>query len=404
MGNKSIIESIKNDRLCLGCGLCEAVCGKESVEMKLDNDGFFRPQVKSIRKDKEDIINKICPGVNIENDLKFGKGENIWGKIENLYSGFATDNETRKIGSSGGIVSAIAIYLLDKGLVNGVLQVGGDSNDYERNELKISKNKVDILNCASSRYAPALVFNKIEEILDSNNDNYAFIGKPCDISALKNFLVVFPQYKSRFILTVSIMCAGMPSFLGTNAIVDEMKAKKPVKKLVYRGNGWPGYFSFTDNSNREFKRTYNDSWGMTLNKYLNFRCKICPDGIGLQADIAVGDAWETKDGYPDFTEREGQSLVIVRTGQGSKILDMAIADSAMAFTQLEKEKLALMQPYQYQRRRRVGARTLAYMIGKQRILNFKNISLWNNMFSVHPRVSLGEFVGTFIRVVKNQKV
>jgi coenzyme F420 hydrogenase subunit beta len=401
---RSIIEGIKNDRLCLGCGLCEAVCGKESVEMKLDNDGFFRPHVKSIQKDKEQIISEICPGVNIDNDLKFSTGENIWGKIEKLYSGFATDSETRNIGSSGGIVSAIAIYLLEKKMVNGVLQVGGDSNDYERNSLRISRNKEDVLKCASSRYAPALVFDQITEILNGSNDNYAFIGKPCDISALKNFLTVFPQYKDRFVLTVSIMCAGMPSFLGTNAIVEDMKAKKPVKKLVYRGNGWPGYFSFTDSTNQEFKRTYNDSWGMTLNKYLNFRCKICPDGIGLQADIAVGDAWETKDGYPDFTEREGQSLVIVRTEQGAKILDMAKVDSAMIFTHLEKEKLALMQPYQYQRRRRVGARTLAYMIGKQRKLNFKNLALWNNMFRVHPRVSLGEFVGTFIRVVKNQKV
>lgn len=402
MAAKSIIENIVKDNLCLGCGLCESICGKESVEMKLESDGFFRPQVKFQKKDKEEIIKQICPGINVVNDLTFDANETIWGKIESLHSGYSNDFETRKIGSSGGIVSAIAIYLLEKGLVNGVLQVGGNSEDYERNTLNISRTKEDVLNCASSRYAPALIFDKIIETLEANDDTYGFIGKPCDISALKNFLNVFPQYKNRFKLTVSIMCAGMPSFNGTASIIKEMNAKSPVKNLVYRGNGWPGYFSFTDNNNQHFQRSYNDSWGKTLNRHLNFRCKICPDGIGLQADIAVGDAWETEDGYPDFTEKEGQSLVIVRTAAGAKILNMASADASMSFTPLLKEKLALMQPYQYQRRTRIGARATAYMLGKGRILNFKNLSLFGNMFYSQPKILIREFAGTFMRVVKNK--
>lgn len=397
---KSVIESLKRDGLCLGCGLCESICGRDAVEMKLEEDGFFRPEVKTIIPEKEAIIDKICPGKNILNDLQFKSNENIWGRIQKLYSGYSTDAAVRQVGSSGGVVSGLAIYMLQSKFVDTVLQVGGDSNDYERNTLKISKTREDVLKCASSRYAPALIFDNFFDILNSNQDTFCFIGKPCDISGLKNFLNEFPQFKDRFKLTISIICAGMPSFNGTKAIIDEFNPSLPVNDLIYRGNGWPGYFSFSDKKGEHFQKSYNESWGKTLNKHLNFRCKICPDGVGLQADIAVGDAWETKDGYPDFTEKEGQSLIIVRTESGVKLLNEAFSDKKIVYADLGIEQIAKMQPYQYSRRTRVGARLLAfYLVNFKVMVNFKKLNIFSNMNFVPKKALFTEFLGTFKRLV-----
>lgn len=401
MAKSSIIEDIRKDKLCLGCGLCESICGSERVSMQLQSNGFFEPVVKgSIGAKEEALVAGTCPGLNVVNDLVFDKEEQLWGRMKKLYSGYSTDQVIRKQGSSGGIISAVAVYVLENKIVDAVLQVGGDSNDYERNMLRVSRNKADVLACASSRYAPALVFDRILQLLDASSETYCFIGKPCDISAMKNMLTAYPQYKERIKLTVSIMCAGMPSFNGTKAIIDEFKAPLPVKDLVYRGNGWPGFFSFRDQQDQVHQKSYNDSWGKTLNKHLNFRCKICPDGIGLQADIAVGDAWETEDGYPDFTEREGQSLVIVRTDRAVQLLEQAAADRQMVFAPLATDKIAMMQPYQYNRRKRVGVRVLAYYLGRRRRVNYKNLRLWDNMKGESPKALIKEFIGTFKRVIK----
>lgn len=367
--------------------------------MELQQSGFFRPKVKTVNVAGEKIIAKICPGINVINDIPFGKEESIWGKIDGLYSAYSNDTEVRTKGSSGGIVSAVAISLLENKKVDAVLQVGGDHTDYERNTLLVSRSRGDVLNCASSRYAPALIFDKIFQILEGNTDSYAFIGKPCDISALKNFLNVYPEYKNRFKLTVSIMCAGMPSFEGTRAVIDGFKAEYPVKNLVYRGNGWPGFFSFIDRLGNEYRKSYNDSWGKVLNRHLNFRCKVCPDGIGLQADLAVGDAWETKDGYPDFTEKEGHSLVISRTGQGSQVLQDMLAAGEMSSAVLDPAKIALMQPYQYDRRRKVAARLIAFALVKRKVLNYQGLYIWHNLTKVGPYALLKEFYGTFKRLV-----
>jgi coenzyme F420 hydrogenase subunit beta len=397
----SIISRIVKDNLCLGCGLCESVCGKESAEMKISENGFFLPNLKILNKKGEQIIKRICPGINVVNDIPFSKSERIWGRIEKLHSGYSADNEIRSKGSSGGIISSLAVYLLEHKVVDAILQVGGDTNEYRHNHLRISRNKADVLECASSRYAPALVFNSLLETLNNSTDLFCFVGKPCDISALKNILIEYPQYKGRFKLTIAIMCAGMPSFIGTQRIIEAFQAFQPVKNLVYRGNGWPGNFSFDDRNGKSFKMSYNDSWGKVLGKFVHFRCKICPDGIGLQADIAIGDAWETKNGYPDFTEKEGRSLIIARTLVGQTCLANAEKDHSIVLRPLDFGQLQLIQPYQYNRRQRVGVRILAFSMACQRILNFKNMELFCNTAKANPFVLAKEFIGTLKRSVKN---
>jgi coenzyme F420 hydrogenase subunit beta len=398
---KSFIEKIDYDRLCIGCGLCESISGKDVFEMQLKPDGFFHPSIKTFQKESQLIIKKVCPGINIVNDLHFNKSEIIWGKIEKIYSGYSTDIEIRQKGSSGGVVSALAIHMLENKIVDTILQVGGDKLDYVQNKLKMSRSKTEVLDCASSRYAPALIFNNFFEILNGITGNFCFIGKPCDISALKNILTIYPHYKNRFKLTIAIMCAGMPSFHGTQQIIKSFKAVPPIKNLFYRGNGWPGNLSFIDNGGQNFQMSYNDSWGKILGKYVHFRCKICPDGIGLQADIVVGDAWETKNGYPDFTEKEGQSIIACRTISGVKLIAQVEEKKEIIIKDLSIDNLKIMQPYQYLRRKTVGIRIFAFSLVKWRFLNFKRMGLFNNMLTLRPKIIAIQFIGTIKRLLMN---
>lgn len=401
----STICTIVEKNLCLGCGLCEAVLGKDNVKMQLQADGFFTPFIMNSQIKQEGVIKRICPGVNIENDQLFNNQKKIWGELKGAFSGYSADTEIRNKGASGGVISAVAVYLLEKGTVDAILHVGGDSKDYKRNTLRVSKCRDDVLAYAASRYAPSAVFNDIKEILGSSEDSYLFVGKPCDISGLKNFLNEFPQYRTRFKFLISIICAGMPSFNATQNVIDSFKSvKNPITNLVYRGNGWPGFFSFTDASGSQKQMTYNQSWGDILGKRIHFRCKICPDGIGLQADMAVGDAWETKDGYPDFTEGEGHSLVLPRTQMAIELIHTMKAEKHIYLRSLPIEKLKDIQPYQYSRRRSVGARIIATMLVKQVPLNFRNMKVWVNLFSNPLKSTTREFGGTLKRLLKKSDV
>lgn len=394
------VNRIAKKGLCLGCGLCETIYGKANVSMEINDSGFYYPKVKGkISKDKDEIISRICPSVNITNEIIFDDSERIWGHIKSCHSAFSLNKEIRTKASSGGLITQIATYLLRTNLVDAVLQVGSYEVDYQSNKLKVSRTEEEVLACAKSRYAPAKIFNNILNILESSNEKYCFVGKPCDISGIKNLLSVYPQYKERFVLFVSIMCAGMPSYIATSAAVASFNnVNHPITNLTYRGNGWPGYFSFEDSKGICYKMSYNDSWGKILGKHVHFRCKICPDGIGLQADIAVGDAWETKDGYPDFTEKEGDSLLLIRTKVASDLIERMSSEGIISKTDIPVDKLPSIQPFQAGRRHIVGARILAASITKIAIFRFKNLKIFHNLFQSPLRRIISEFYGTAKRV------
>lgn len=118
----------------------------------------------------------------------------------------------------------------------------------------------------------------------------------------------------------------MPSYNASIKAINTFgNTSKPIS-LQYRGNGWPGYFTVKFEDGTISKMTYNESWGKILGKELGLRCKICPDGIGLLADISSGDSWNTKDGYPDFTESDGRNFCFIRTETGKELFESAIKD------------------------------------------------------------------------------
>lgn len=393
-----VSDIIKND-LCLGCGLCEAVDKK--CKMFLSDTGFYRPTVKDMNHHSQQVVAKICPGINVMNTS--GSNISVWGNVEMVSNAWAKDKTIRQSSSSGGVTSALAIYLLEKHKVDAILHVGVDSNDFLHNKLHISKTRDDVLKWNASRYAPAAVFNDILNIFDKNADTYAFIGKPCDIAGMKNLLKQYPRYKDKIKYFLAIFCAGMPSYNATLKAISTFGNVKPPITLRYRGDGWPGFFTVIYADGTSDKMTYNDSWGKILGRQLEFRCKICPDGIGLLADIASGDAWNTKDGYPDFTESDGRNFCFVRSVRGKKLFEESQRAGYLEIEKLYVSDVKDMQRYQFERRRYVGWRILVVQIMSGGILHFRGLGFVHMAMKANLYRALHDMYGTIKRFYKVRK-
>lgn len=388
-----MIDKIVRNSACIGCGLCASVLENEHCEMKLWADGFYYPEIKNKNID-DSIIGKLCPGIKVVDTKKHG----VWGHVEAVADAWACDKYLRFRAASGGVSSALALYLIESKTVDGILQVGLVNNDFLHNELKVSKTRDDIFRNAQSRYAPALTLSSIKQILDEGSETYAFIGKPCDIAGIKNLLEVYPKYKSRILYTISIFCAGMPSYNASQQTWQQSGRSDSPIFLKYRGEGWPGSFKAVWGDGEEYEISYNDSWGKVLGRNLNFRCKICPDGIGLLADIAVGDSWNTKNGYPDFTDAEGKNFCFIRTKRGLKIFNEAVEQDYLKKTDLDVSKVKNMQRYQYDRRHIVGWRILSSNLLMGGLLNFSGLGLITLAFKSNIIKGLKEAKGTFVRL------
>ena len=167
---------------------------------------------------------------------------------------------------------------------------------------------------AGSRYAPVAPLAAIAAELDAGG-RFAFVGKPCDVSALRQWAKHDPRIDVQVVVMLSFFCAGTPSQAGTDRIIKRLGANPDrLASFRYRGDGWPGYATAVEADGRTTRMSYAASWGEILSREVQYRCKICPDAVGGVADIAAADAWYGDEGgYPSFDEQEGRSLIVART-------------------------------------------------------------------------------------------
>ena len=394
------IAKIINNDLCLGCGLCEAI-SRRKYKMHLTQRGFYRPEITG--EECDDKICRICPGITIQNQNR-GKHFSIWGYVEQVSNAWAADSDIRRQSSSGGVTFALAIYLLESHKVDGVLHVGVQEGTYLYNKLYISRNRNDVLTRNASRYAPAEVFNHIIDIFEADKkETFAFIGKPCDIAAMQNFITAYPKYNHKIQYYLAIFCAGMPSYKATDKALSTFNKSERPQALRYRGDGWPGYFTATYKDGTSCRMTYNESWGKILGRDLGFRCKICPDGIGLLADIASGDSWNTKNGYPDFTEADGKNFCFIRTNKGVKLFKEAEEKGYIVTEHLNINEIQHMQRYQYDRRHLVGWRIATVQCLTGGILNYNGLGFYRTALRGNMVRGIKDALGTAKRLIQSRK-
>lgn len=328
---------------CTGCGLCHSVYG---VELVPDEKDFLSPEIS---EDNIDKFKKICPcGGAATYEMS---DKNIWGKQENVYLGWSSDSDIRRKASSGGVLTSLCIYLLKHGLVSGIIQTVGD-NVYGTKTV-VSRTEEDVLKCMGSRYSVSAPLYDIKQLV-KENEVYAFVGKPCDVSALRMYLKEDAGLSKQIAYMFSFFCAGTPSGKAQKMLLKELGCnnRSECVSLQYRGNGWPGYATAVKKDGSESKMSYNDSWGKILGRDVRKICRFCMDGIGEMADISCGDAWYLDDNnMPDFTENEGRNVIFARNAKGLELLKKAITDGVVIAEEYEEcEELKYIQKYQYERR------------------------------------------------------
>jgi coenzyme F420 hydrogenase subunit beta len=395
----NLLEKITTSGYCTGCGLCASVAEPNQIKMQINASGFLRPVIQhAISVESDAAIKHLCPGIHLEHPAQVQNKHPIWGPLVKVRTGFAQDAEIQHLGSSGGVISALAAYLLESGKVDFVAQTAVSKTEPLVNILQKSFTREDVLHAAGSRYAPSSPLENIRELFQSGQ-TFAFIGKPCDVAGLRAYIAKNPQYKHQIKYMISFMCAGVPSIHGSKEVIAKMGAD--INQLVsfrYRGDGWPGKARAVQADGQSFEMDYNSSWGNILGKQIQFRCKLCADGTGEFADIVCADAWYGKDGYPDFAEREGRSLLLTRTEAGEHLINEAIHAVSIQVSPLDVGEISKMQPYQVNRKKVVLGRVLAAGLAHRYFIQYKNMGLVVASLATDPVTWFRHAWGTFKRV------
>lgn len=400
------VKSVAEYQLCSGCGAC-AFMDPKHVRMVDDPRCGRRPVVVSSHREKrEDRLNalKVCPGVRLKRPVPEGDAIHAflpaWGVVNRACEGHALDEEIRYHGSSGGAATALALHCLKNKGFTGVLHTAGRSDIPYLNETVVSVSREDLLKRTGSRYAPSSPCDGLQKILDMPG-KFVFIGKPCDVAAMKKIMNIRPDVADKIGLTIAFFCAGVPSTQGTLDLMKSVGVEdaSSVTSLRYRGQGWPGRWKvhFKTEMGEELRDlSYLDSWKF-LSKHKQWRCNICPDHVGEYADIAVGDPW-----YRTPKEGElGSSLILSRTKKGLKTLEEAAAADLLHLEEREASYVFQSHPSQPVNLGMLFGRLLGLrLVGVPVPIyqGFRNFGFWVSALSASEKYQ--SIIGASLRVLR----
>jgi coenzyme F420 hydrogenase subunit beta len=387
---------------CSGCGACTLI--DERLTMELDTHGFNRPILRDVvaegDRDRSDVklFDQVCPGRRVSAKRPAGSQRDpVFGSAVSVWSASAVDTEMRFRGSSGGTLTALAAWLLATGRVARVVGAAMDRATPTLTESVTLEADDDVLRTSGSRYAPVSVAGNP----DALRGDGAVVAKPCEASALAA-LVARRDLERPIIL--SFFCAGTPSQHATDRLVRQLGLDPSTLSLLrYRGHGWPGRFTAEDQEGRSGSVDYDESWGKALGPTMQWRCKVCPDGVGESADIAAGDFWQSDErGYPIFDEGDGTSVLIARTVRGHQLLCEAIDQGILQAEPLDIRKLYAVQPLQVERRTTLIGRLIGARLAGRPVPRYTGFGL-SRLGARIPRATARATAGTWLRTMRRAR-
>lgn len=386
--------------LCTGCGACSYACSKGEVSLVDVPSVGIRPRFHSEACASCHECLSICPGYLVDARLAVGpvsyetEADHEFGPALEIWEGYAADPDIRYGASSGGLLSALALYCLERENMEFVLHSAMDEARPWMNTTVESRTRAEILGRTGSRYAPASPCEALQAIEESPRQ-CVFIGKPCDVAASVMLRRKRPKLDQNLGLVLTFFCAGTPSTQGTLDLVRSLDVGvEDVNALRYRGEGWPGRFKVSSrNGAQEKSYSYAESWGK-LAGYRPLRCHLCPDGLGRAGDIACGDAWERpRAGDP------GHSIAIVRTERGREILRRAMHAHYVELRPVGPEAVLSAQSNLLSRRRELFGRLLALRSMLIPVPRFHGFSLFHSWVRQPRRKAIRSVLGTLRRAV-----
>lgn len=307
----NIIDKVQ----CCGCNACGDACAHSAISFKVDNEGFWYPEVDRTRCIDCGLCEKVCPILQISQIKKndFEQPECYAAQNKNLDSLF---NST-----SGSAFAAFAekIYK-DKGYVGGAIF----NDDYSVREY-ISNNKEDLEKIRNSKYVQSNsegFYIQVREILKEGK-LVLICGLPCQMAALRSFLR--KDYDN--LIIVDLICLGINSPLILPAYL-HWKEEQHGSKLVYykaknKEMGWRELTTKMVFENGDVEYDKKDTNFFTVgfigtHAFARPSCYDCKfKGFPRISDITIGDFWGAEKYIDKDLDRDlGTSIVLLNSNKG----------------------------------------------------------------------------------------
>lgn len=303
---------------CYGCCACKEICPNDSIVMETDFEGFIYPKIDHNTCNQCNICKKIC--IYSNNEI-LEKNEDY----PKVYASYNNDKRERICSSSGGIFLPLARKIIEEeGYV-----VGARYTEDMKVKHTIGRDMNECKKFSGSKYVKSDIndlFPQIKKLI-SENRPILFVGVPCQVAGLKNYL---KSENTDNLYLVEILCHSNPSPKVFEKYISYLKEEynSPVIDFKFKDkkNGWnnPSVCIKFENGKEihENGRFNNYNRGFQRSLFARPCCYECEFVANNRVgDMTIADFWGIESIEKNLNDDKGISLVILNNKKGESLFD-----------------------------------------------------------------------------------
>jgi len=339
---EDLYKNVVERNLCTRCGICSGVCPVAAISLGDNNFPVLTGDCIDCM-----LCVRSCPGADVDFPLlsrtvfhdDYDPG-NWQGHVEKTFVAHAADKAIRSAGTSGGLVTALLLYLLRNKSIDGAVVAGFSPDDPCTMKGVLATTPEEIINAAKSKYCLASSMDALQ-IVRKNKGRFAIAGLPCQVQGLRKLMLHDPSLGKKIFCIFGLYChCNMEPHVQHDILKSRGLAPAEIKRFNFRGGFWPGGFHVVKNDDKGIPlhtTMYTTILNILFKIYGAPRCYLCVDALSEYADISFGDFW-AQDYLDDFSRHERCTLVSQRTEQGKEILQAAENDGAITIYPLPPDR------------------------------------------------------------------
>lgn len=287
---------------CTGCMACLEVCTKHAISVE-DSLRTYNAVIDKNKCTECGACHRMCQN----NKVVDTTAPILW------YQGWANSEEIRFAASSGGFATAIAKTFVS----NGGIVCSCTFSDGEFKFVLVD-NELEANCFVGSKYVksnPTGIYGQIKQLLKKKK-LVLFIGLPCQVAALKNFV---GKQLNDSLYTVDLICHGTPSPQNLNCFLKQYGYNlSAISSISFRRKSRFGLSLYehtivTPGALDRYTLAFLNSVNYTENCY---HCKYAK--IARVSDLTIGDSWGSL--LPQTERDKGISLALCQTTKGQQLL------------------------------------------------------------------------------------
>ena len=307
-------------RECTSCQMCAAVCTKDAIKIRLNEDGFYRPYLDSGKCIDCGLCVKVCYKFDYDIKVTSEDEENM---ITVKSAQYKQDELLEKV-TSGGVADALAKELIKEGYIC----IGVVYNDeLHRAEHAVASSVAETDRFRGSKYIQSYSIDAFKTLVKNvKNNKFAIFGLPCHIYAVHKFLTL--RRKRENCILIDLFCHGCPSMLIWNKYEQAIKRKVGNKKfdeVQFRSKikGWGTFYVVVVvvEGVKVFVSSpkHDEFYSLFFSDHvLNDACSNCKLRSTMEyTDIRLGDFW----GKRYLNDRKGVSAMAITSERGMKVFN-----------------------------------------------------------------------------------